>query len=237
MNFVIFMIEIIPVLDLMNSTAVSGKSGYRSSYTPLISTYSTNSDPVTIAQSLKINGANKIYIADLDLIEKKGHNLDKIKMINSMLPVMLDAGIKDINSFKFYLDFAYKLIVATETLDSIDELHNIFENFSKERIVVSVDIKDEELFSQNIDMTIEDFKKELIAIDPNEIILLNISSVGTNCGFNKNLIDTFSEFKDKLILGGGITKNELNNLSLSGIKKVLVGSSLHSGEISILNNP
>ena len=227
------MIEIIPVLDLMNSIAVSGKSGNRSSYTPLSSTYSSNSDPVSIVQSLKLNRANQIYIADLDLIEKQGHNLDKIKIINTMLPVMLDAGIKDLNSFKFYLDFAYKLIVATETLESMEELYKIFDTFSKERIIVSVDIKDNQLFSQNIDLTLAEFKKELIAIDPNEIILLNISSVGTNCGFNKEIIDSFSQLKDKLILGGGITKDEINELSKNGIKKVLVGSSLHSGEIGL----
>ena len=227
------MIEIIPVLDLMNSIAVSGKSGNRSNYTPLSSIYSSNSDPVSIVQSLKLNGANQIYIADLDLIEKQGHNLDKIKIINTMLPVMLDAGIKDLNSFKFYLDFAYKLIVATETLESMEELYKIFDTFSKERIIVSVDIKDNQLFSQNIDLSIAEFKKELIAIDPNEIILLNISSVGTNCGFNKEIIDSFSQLKDKLILGGGITKNEINELSKNGIKKVLVGSSLHSGEIGL----
>jgi len=227
------MIEIIPVLDLMNSIAVSGQSGNRNSYTPLSSFYSSNSDPVNIAQSLKINGANQIYIADLDLIEKQGHNLDKIKIINTMLPVMLDAGINDLNSFEFYLNFAYKLIVATETLESLDELYKIFDTFSKERIVVSVDIKDNQLFSQNIDMTLAEFKEELIAIDPNEIILLNISDVGTNCGFNRNLIDNFSQLKDKLILGGGITKNEINELSNMGIKKVLVGSSLHSGDVGL----
>jgi len=225
--------EIIPVLDLMNSIAMSGMSGNRNSYTPLSTIYSSNSDPVTIAQSLKINGANQIYIADLDLIEKQGHNLDKIKIINTILPVMLDAGIKDLNSFKFYLDFAFKLIVATETLESIEELYKIFDTFSKERIVVSVDIKDDHLFSQNIDMTVEEFKKELIAIDPNEIILLNISSVGTKSGFDKNLIDSFLELKDKLILGGGITKEEINKLSNRGIKKVLVGTSLHNGEIHL----
>jgi len=227
------MIEIIPVIDLMNSIAVSGKSGNRNSYTSLSSVYSSNSDPVTIAQSLKINGANQIYIADLDLIEKQGHNLDKVKMINSILPVMLDGGIKDLNTFKFFLDFAYKLIIATETLDSIEELYKIFDNFSKDRIVVSVDIKDNELYSQNIDMTITEFKKELIDIDPNEIILLNISNVGTNRGFNHNLIDDFSMLKEKLILGGGISTNELNELSNIGINKVLLGTSLHNGKVKL----
>ena len=34
------MLEIIPVIDLMNSVAVSGKSGNRSEYTPLKTIYS-----------------------------------------------------------------------------------------------------------------------------------------------------------------------------------------------------
>jgi len=226
------MLEIIPVLDLMNSIAVSGKSGNRDTYTPLHSVFSSNSDPVDIANNLKINNAKQIYIADLDLIEKKGHNLDKIKMINTILPVMLDSGIRDSGSFEFYLDFAYKLIVATETLNSIEEFYKIFDKFPKERIVVSVDIKDGEIFSNNIDISLNEFKKELLAIDPHEIILLDISKVGTYEGFNKDLVSNFREFKDKLILGGGLNKEELFYLSNLGIKKVLIGSALHNGEIN-----
>lgn len=227
------MLEIIPVLDLMNSIAVSGKSGNRDSYTPLNSVFASNSDPVSIANNLNINGAKQIYIADLDLIEKKGHNLDVIKMINTILPVMLDSGVRDFDSFKFYLDYAYKLIVATETLDSIEELHKIFDKFPKERIVVSVDIKNNKLFSK-MDISLEDFKNELKIIDPNEIILLDISKVGTKSGFNKELMNNFSEFKDKIILGGGITEEELLDINQFGIKKVLVGSALHNGEVNLL---
>ena len=47
------MLEIIPVLDLMNSVAVSGKSGNRETYTPLKTIYASSSDPVEIANSLK----------------------------------------------------------------------------------------------------------------------------------------------------------------------------------------
>lgn len=228
------MLEIIPVLDLMNSIPVSGKAGNRGTYTPLNSVFASNSEPVSIANNLKINGAKQIYIADLDLIEKKGHNLDVIKMINTILPVMLDSGIKNFDSFKFYLDYAYKLIVATETLDSIEELHKIFDKFPKERIVVSVDIKNNKLFSQNLDISLTDFKDELKIIDPNEIILLDISKVGTKSGFNKELINDFSEFKDKIILGGGINKEEISDINKFGIKKVLIGSALHNGDISLL---
>jgi phosphoribosylformimino-5-aminoimidazole carboxamide ribotide isomerase len=228
------MIEIIPVIDLMGNIAVSGQSGDRQNYTPLKSVFSNNSDPLAIANSLKIAGVKEIYLADLDSIEKQGHNLDQIKMINTIIPVLLDCGIRNLSSFKFYLDFAYKLIIATETLESLEELYKIFEKFPKERIVLSVDIKNNELYSQSndFDITLDDLKKELLNITPYEIILLDISRVGTKKGINKELIRDFSSFKNNLIIGGGINREDLADIEAMGIKKVLIGSSIHSGEMS-----
>ncbi|WP_297980116.1 HisA/HisF family protein [uncultured Methanobrevibacter sp.] len=228
------MLEIIPVIDLMNSVAVSGKSGNRETYTPLQTIYASSSDPVEIASSLKRSNAKEMYIADLDLIERNGnHNIYKIKEVNTILPVILDVGVDNLETFEFMLDFAYKIIVATETLDSIEELEKIFEKYPKERIIVSVDVKNNELLCKNMDMDLEGFKDVLRRIDPNEIILLDISSVGTEAGYNKQLLESFAEFKDKIILGGGITKDELDAISDLGIKKALVGTALHKGEISL----
>lgn len=228
------MFEVVPVLDIRNSMAVSGQSGRRDNYTPLKTLYSNSSNPVDIANSLKIHGANEIYIADLDLIEKTGHNLDTIKFVNTILPVILDSGIKDLKSFEFFLEFAYKLIIATETIESIEELHKIFDKYPKERIVVSVDIKDNELFSNNLDISLNDLKRELEIINPNEIILLDISSVGTYAGFNRELFNEFSMFKDKIIIGGGVNKDEIPDIKSLGIKKALIGSALHNGDIPLL---
>lgn len=230
------MLEIIPVMDLMNSVAVFGKSGDRENYAPLQSIYANSPDPLEIAASLKRANAKEIYIADLDLIERNGnHNIYKIKEINTVLPVILDVGVDNLETFEFLLDFAYKIIVATETLDSIEELEKIFDKYPKERIIISVDVKNNELYTKNMDLKLEDFKEVLRKIDPNEIILLDISSVGTEGGYNKELLESFEEFRDKIILGGGITKDEIEVLSNLGIKKALVGTALHKGEIKIHN--
>ena len=230
------MLEIIPVLDLMNSVAVSGKSGNRDTYTPLQTIYASSSDPVEIANSLKRANAKEMYIADLDLIERNGnHNIYKIKEVNTILPVIVDVGVDNLETFEFMLDFAYKIIVATETLESIEELEKIFEKYPKERIIVSVDVKNNELYTKHMDLNLDGFKEVLRRIDPNEIILLDISSVGTEAGFNKELLDKFDEFKDKIILGGGITKDEIPLINGLGIKKALVGTALHKGEININN--
>ncbi|WP_407412679.1 HisA/HisF family protein [Methanobrevibacter sp.] len=229
------MIKKIPVIDLKQHQAVSGKSGMRDTYQPLRTVFAPSANPVEIAQGLKLNGADEMYIADLDLIESQGHNIHEIKMVNSIIPVMLDPGLKDAESFPFFLDYAYKVIVPTETLKSIEELELIFEKYPKERIVVSVDVKNDELLSKHLDLNLSEFKEVLKRLNPNEIILLDITGVGTEKGYNKKLLEEFEELKDKLIIAGGLNKDSLGELESLGIKKVLIGTSLHSGEVKLLD--
>lgn len=228
------MIKKIPVLDLKDGQAVSGKSGLRDTYQPLQTVFAPSSNPVEIAQGLKLNGADELYIADLDLIESNGHNINDIKMVNTILPVILDAGVKNLESFLFFLDYAFKIIIPTETLESIDDLYEICAKYPKERIVISVDVKDDELYSKNLNLTLKEFKDVLIDIDVSQIILLDISGVGTGKGYNEKLLKEFDDLKDKLIMAGGLNKDSIDELEKLGIKKVLVGTSLHSGEINII---
>jgi phosphoribosylformimino-5-aminoimidazole carboxamide ribotide isomerase len=229
------MIKKIPVIDLKQHQAVSGKSGMRDTYQPLNTVYASSANPVEIAQGLKLNGADEMYIADLDLIESKGHNINDIKMVNTIIPVMFDGGVKNCESFEFFLDYAYKIIVPTETLESIEEMEKIFEKYPKERIVVSIDTKNDELLARHLDLSLSDFKDILVRLNPNEIILLDITGVGTEKGYNKKLLDEFGELKDKLIIAGGLNKDSLGELESLGIKKVLIGTSLHSGEVKLLD--
>ena len=228
------MIKKIPVLDLKDGQAVSGKSGLRDTYQPLQTVFAPSSNPIEIAQGLKLNGADELYIADLDLIESNGHNINEIKMVNTILPVILDAGVKNAEGFSFFLDYALKIIIPTETLESIDELYEICNKYPKERIVISVDVKNNELFSKNLDLTLNEFKDILADVNPSQIILLDISGVGTNKGYNKELLNEFVDLKEKLIIAGGLNKDSISELEKIGIKKVLLGTSLHSGEVKII---
>lgn len=229
------MIKKIPVIDLKQHHAVSGKSGMRDTYQPLRTVFAPSSNPVEIAQGLKLNGADEMYIADLDLIESDGHNISEIKLVNTILPVMFDGGVKNCESFDFFLDYAYKIIVPTETIESIEEMEKIFEKYPKERIVVSIDVKNNELYSENLDLNLSEFKEILKKLDPNEIILLDITGVGTEKGYNQKLLDEFEDMKDKLIIAGGLNKESIGELDSQGIKKILIGTSLHSGEVGILD--
>ena len=155
-------------------------------------------------------------------------------MVNTIIPVILDAGVKNAEGFSFFLDYAFKIIIPTETLESIDDLYEICNKYPKERIVISVDVKNNELLSKNLDLSIKEFKDILIDVDPFQIILLDVSGVGTNKGYNEELLNEFEDLKDKLIVAGGLNKDSITELEKIGIKKVLLGTSLHSGEVNII---
>jgi phosphoribosylformimino-5-aminoimidazole carboxamide ribotide isomerase len=217
----------------MSGIAVSGKSGQRDTYKPLRTVYSGTPDPVDIAISLKREGFKRIYVADLDAIEGRSSNLEIVRKINHVLPVMLDWGVKDIESFAFALDFADKIIIATETLTSWADLGEIFHKFPKQRMMVSIDVKDGQILSRDPSLTFGGVRSKLEKLKLEEIILLDISGVGTLSGFNLDLLNNFRGMEDTLILGGGITPEEVKNLNDRGVNKFLMGTALHSGKVGL----
>lgn len=222
---------IIPVLDLKNGIAVSGKSGERETYKPLETVFHESASPVEIAKSLKDAGAVRIYIADLDSIENRKSNFDVTRKVNKYIPVMLDCGSKNVSDVGKALEVADKVIIATETLKDIDDLKVIFDKFDRNRLIISIDIKDGKIFSKYLNINMEDFIKKIEEIRPQEVILLDISQVGTEKGVNEELIKKF--LKLTLIIGGGITSRDIKKLEKLGINKFLVGSALHNGKLTL----
>jgi len=223
-------IMIIPVLDLKNRLAVSGKSGMRETYKPLKTVFSNSSDPLKIAEALKHGGYRELYIADLDSIAKNGSNLEIINKINSIIPVMLDAGISNSADLKKVFNKAQKIIVATETLESLEELDLIFSQFSNHSLVLSVDIMNGEVLSKNLKLDFNDIIELIEKIKPSEVIVLDITGVGTNSGFNRNFIEGFCGLDTQLTVGGGVTKENIEVLTEMGVQNFLVGTAIHSGK-------
>ena len=72
-----------------------------------------------------------------------------------------------------------KLLLQAEHWKAWMNCMKFAKKYPKERIVISVDVKDDELYSKNLDLTLKEFKDILIDIDVSQIILLDISGVGT----------------------------------------------------------
>ncbi len=223
---------IIPVLDLKKGEAVSGKSGMRETYKPLKTVFHDSSDPVAITQALKDEGYKRIYIADLDAINGSGSNLQIAGEINNILPVMLDSGVNSFKEIEKILDTVNKVIIATETIKSLDDLDIIFSQSLKQDLIMSVDVKDGHILGKYIKSDFNGVLRKIQKIKPLEVILLDISRVGTVKGFDHALIDSFNGIESELILGGGITAEDIKELNVLGVQNFLVGTALHKGIIN-----
>jgi len=221
---------IIPVLDIKNGIAVSGKSGNRDEYQPLKTVFSSSSDPLKISEALKKVGAQEIYIADLDAIEGKTSNLDLVSKINQILPVMLDSGTFDPESVEDALQVSDKVIVATETLQTLDHLDKILRQCDKERIIISIDVVDNEIYTKHLKLDFQILRQILEEHQPSQIIL-DISNVGCEAGINWKLLNHFAGLESSIIFGGGVTAEDILKLDGNIIDKVLVGTALHQGKI------
>lgn len=217
--------EIIPVLDIMDGIAVSGRGGDRKNYRPLKTVLCNSSDPMEIARRYREKGAEKIYIADLDAIMKKGNNFHLIKSIEGYK--ILDGGITsklELENLRS-LDICDKMVLGTETLRDLDLLED-------GDIILSLDFKDGNLLSP-INYTLEEILDRLDRSTP--LIILDISSVGTQRGINWDLVEeVMKKVENPVYVGGGVRDEEdLKRCYDMGIQGVLIGTGIHKGTLNL----
>lgn len=214
--------EIIPVIDVMNGIAVSGKSGRREEYTELKTVFADSCDPVEIAKNLPFK---RLYVADLDGIMKGAPNLKMLEELSRIRQLMVDVGIRNLKDYNRISNLDADVIVGSETLCDFKTLETI----SRERqgLIFSIDIKDKRVMSPFLPHDpIETF--ELLVNRIKRFMILNISSVGT-LSADFSLLDRLKIPGVEVYYGGGIKKENINKLKKIEISGVLVGTALHKG--------
>ncbi len=222
---------IIPVFDVKDGYFVCGKSGKRDTYCKLGSVYGDS--PLDIAVNLMNDGARYVYIADLDRIEGVGDNSSFISEINSIVPVLLDNGANCVDDIVSNRDICTYSILATESMTNIDAAYAVFDELPFETVIVSVDIKDNELLTGNKDIRLDDVISMINTVKPAYTIVLNISRVGTGNGnvdvIVRDIIDSTPYTQH--IVAGGLTNESIRDYKDKGIDNFLVGSILHDGTL------
>ena len=216
--------QIIPVIDLMNKMAVHGKSGNRDEYKPLKSVICNSANPIDVAMAYKERGAETIYIADLNFIMGNGDNFEVIKEIDFVNKIV-DIGVKmreDLENIKKILNKNDKAIVATETLEDIELL-------KEKDIVVSLDFKNGELLNYSLDEILSHVREDT------PLIILDISSVGTQRGINVELIKyVLDKTNNPVYVGGGIKGMEDLEICYNlGVDGVLIATAIHKGILDL----
>jgi len=232
--------KIIPVIDVLNAVAVHGIRGERERYQPLKSTLCRSADPLAIALAFESLGFSSLYLADLDAILGKSANFNIYRQIvtQTRLDLMVDAGIADITRAEVLATEVSKIVIGSETLGSLDFLGQAVKAFGEDKIVVSIDLKEEKVLSVSeaiASMDAVSFAQELRKIGINQIILLDLDRVGTEHGINLVLLRSILEKTGvDVLVGGGIKGiQELEELRKLGVSGALVATILHNGKLEV----
>lgn len=222
---------IIPVVDIKDNECVSGKSGNRDSYKKLNSVYGDN--PLLIAHNLKKSGYPLLYVADLDKLEHTGDNSQLIAKINATIPVLLDNAVENIDDVRDNGDIATYNILATESMSNLSDIREIITQYPNDRLVVSIDIKEDRLLIDNDEIKIDDIIGLINDSGIKYVIILDITHVGTKVS-NKSKIEEYvirNIHDAEFIIAGGITDESIVEYQKENIDNFLVGTVLHEGKL------
>jgi phosphoribosylformimino-5-aminoimidazole carboxamide ribotide isomerase len=234
--------RIIPVLDILNSTAVHAIKGERNKYKPLKSKILNTSDPLEIVNIIKHKFYfDEVYIADLDAIIKRKQNHVLLSEILKTydLKVMLDPGIIHKTDILTYSKYNLsKLILGLETIKNFEVIKEGLYIMGQKRLSVSIDMYQGSIISNLKELDNQsplDVVRILKNLGITEIILLDLFRVGQKIGGIPPLFIKFrDQFEGNILIGGGV--KELKDLEMMYNKNfsgVLIATALYDGSLDI----
>ena len=208
--------NIIPAIDLKKGKVVRAVQGDRASYKPidLVTAYSSN--PITFVKALIIKyKPSTIYLADLDLLDGDGNNIDIIYKIANMFRnkvFWVDVGAKKIKKLNIK---NITPILCSESCEDIRLINYVYKDH-----IHSYDYKDRSLGTQYFKKLESSYKKK--------VIFMNISDIGNKKGPDFRYLRGMLRFSDKeYYVGGGINSIlDIHKLSKMNISGVIVSSLL-----------
>lgn len=222
--------EIIPVIDVLGGKVVHARGGVRSQYPLLQSVLTPHCEPLqVIIDVLAWQPFSTIYIADLDAILERQQNTALYKTLAEYFPqitFLLDAGIDSKISYQYFLDYPnIKPVIGSETLVDIAWLSDLS---VQQKSILSLDFQHGQFLGEQQLLQ----QPELWA---ENIIAMNIDHIGAQSGPDFELLGRLQlqAINSQIIAAGGVrSEQDLLDLELRGIERVLVASALHDGRIT-----
>jgi phosphoribosylformimino-5-aminoimidazole carboxamide ribotide isomerase len=234
--------RLIPVMDLRDGLAVHAVKGDREHYRPVTSVLTDTAEPLEVARAFHEKlGLSELYIADLNAIQGRGHHQALISRLaqQSGLRLIVDAGAANVASALQVLEAgASQVIIGAETLTTWETALAICAAVNPRHLIFSLDMRSGQVLSrcpQLVTSKPVEVLGLLYRTNWQEVILLDLSRVGTGVGVDRMLIAEARQMFPQLALlaGGGVRDaTELDDLRTAGVAGVLVATALHQGIIT-----
>ena len=230
---------IFPAIDIKDGVCVRLIRGdYRQ-----ITSYENS--PIDQATKYFQNGFNNIHIVDIDgALHGRPVNSITIKEIVKKVKskIQIGGGIRTIEDINRWIEIGIdKVVMGTAAVENIELLKTACNKF-KNKIAVSLDVKDGLIalsgWKKQTNISAIDFIKKIKNFGVSRIIYTDINKDGTKKGPNiKDTVELSSKVKIPFVISGGISSIEdikkIKSLNNSNIEGVIVGKSIYDGDIKI----
>lgn len=226
---------VIPSIDIKNGKCVRTVQGI-----PELDCYEYGNNPIEMAKIWRAENAKMIHIKDFDgAHEQSKRNLKVIEEICSsvVIPVEFAGGIRSLQDADDIMKTGViRIAINTMAIENRNEFRKVFEKYGPTKIVISLDILDQELLikgrSIKTGINFRKFAKEMVDMGLTRFIVCDITRNGTQLGPNILLSKEIAESTGaKVTHAGGIrNKDELmdiQKLISIGVDSVIIGRSLY----------
>jgi len=199
-------------------------------------------DPVEVAQNFKDQGVKLIHVIDLEgAKEGRPRNLKKILEIaeKTELAVQTGGGIRTFEDAEKILNSGIKrVILGTSALENPELVKRLICTFGVDRVVVSIDVKDETVmikgWVENSKLTLEEAFKRLRDTGLELLIFTDVKRDGMLKGVNLENVKKVLGKGFKVIVAGGVTSMEdVKQLEILGAYGCIIGKALCEGKIEL----
>lgn len=230
--------EVIPAIDLKDGQVVRLVRG-----DPRLSkSYSSLGNPLNVAKIWMNNGAKIIHIVDLDAALGSGSNLPIIEEMVKSLGVnfQVGGGIRSIDIARKLFSIGVKrIIIGTMAFENEEALTKLLEEYSDERIIVSLDHYGREVMLKGwkVPSKFDIFEAitNFLNLGVKFFLVTSIKRDGTLTSPDFKILSKVCEIKKaRIIAAGGISKLEhLSVLKSIGAYGVVIGKALYENRFTL----
>lgn len=226
---------VIPSIDIKNGKCVRTVQGI-----PELDCYEYGNNPVEMAKIWRAENAKMIHVVDFDGAHE--HSKRNIKIVEEIcssvvIPVEFAGGIRNVQDADELMQTGVsRLAINTLAVENKKEFLRVFEKYGPSKIVISLDIKDEELIirgrSTKTGINFRIFTKEMVEVGISRFVVCDIERNGTQIGPNIQLSKVIAELTGTKVTHSGGVRNkdelmDIQKLVPLGVDSVIIGRALY----------
>jgi len=226
---------VIPSIDIKDGKTVRIVQGI-----PELNCKEYGSDPVEMARIWRAENVKMLHVVDFDgAIEYSHRNFKIVEEICSsvVIPVEFTGGIRTIDDVKMIMETGIsRLSVATMAIQSREEFIKVFEEYGPTKIVVGLDIIDNEIIlrgkRQKTGLNYLEFAKQMADIGVERFIVTDVSRNGILGGPNLPICVEIANYTRAKITVSGRVRNkdelmDIQSIMHLGVDSVIIGRALY----------